>query len=58
MNETRIKLLKANVSASASGLEELPGKSNYFIGKDPANWRVNVPNYSRLRYSNVYAGID
>ena len=26
-----------------SGLEELAGKANYFIGSDPAKWLTNVP---------------
>jgi len=29
----RMKLVKANPSARVIGEEELPGKSNYFIGK-------------------------
>jgi hypothetical protein len=31
----RMKLLGANPHAKVIGLEELPGKSNYFIGNDP-----------------------
>lgn len=31
--------------------EELPGKSNYFLGNDPARWRTNVPNYAKVRCS-------
>src|SRR5688572_16597533 len=41
-----------------SGLEELPGKANYFIGRDPSQWRNNVPTYSRIHYREVYPGID
>ncbi|MBZ5523340.1 MAG: SBBP repeat-containing protein [Acidobacteriia bacterium] len=37
---------------------ELPGKSNYLKGNDPARWRTNVPTFARLRYSRVYPGID
>lgn len=37
---------------------ELPGKSNYLIGNDPARWRTNLPTFARLRYSQVYPGID
>lgn len=40
------------------GQEKLPGKANYFIGKDPAAWRVNVPTYARVRYDNLFPGID
>src|SRR5229473_2362942 len=41
-----------------SGLDQLPGRSNYFIGNDPAKWRRNVAQFARVRYSNVYPGID
>jgi hypothetical protein len=41
-----------------TGLEELPGKSNYFIGNDPKKWRTNVPNYAKVKYTSVYPGVD
>jgi uncharacterized protein (TIGR03437 family) len=44
--------------AVVEGLEELPGKSNYFIGKDPGKWRTNVPTYARVKYHEVYPGVD
>ncbi|HXJ96599.1 MAG TPA: SBBP repeat-containing protein, partial [Terriglobia bacterium] len=40
------------------GLDELPGKSNYFIGNDPKKWRTNVANYAKVKYEGVYPGID
>jgi len=54
----RMRLEGANPKLSVSGADELPGKSNYFIGKDPAKWRTNIPTYSKLRYSAVYPGVD
>jgi hypothetical protein len=54
----RMKLVGANPDASVEGTDELPGKSNYFIGSDRANWHTNVPNYSKVRYHNVYPGVD
>src|SRR5947209_2167126 len=36
----------------------LPGKTNYLHGNDPAKWRTGIANYSRLRYSQLYPGID
>src|SRR5439155_27002894 len=38
-------LLGADPQASLQGLEELSGKTNYFIGNDPAAWRTDVPTY-------------
>ena len=54
----RMKLVGANPAAQVTGLEKLPGKSNYFIGNDPKKWRTNVPTYAKVRYENVYSGID
>jgi hypothetical protein len=54
----RMELVGANPQAKVSGLEELPGKSNYFIGNDPKKWRTNVPNYAKVKYANVYPGVD
>ena len=54
----RISLVGAAHKAQVTGLDELPGKANYFIGKDPAKWRTNVPTYAKVRYENVYPGID
>jgi hypothetical protein len=53
-----MKLANSNAVPKFSALEQLPGKSNYLIGKDPENWRTNVAQYRRVRESNVYKGID
>ncbi len=54
----RMRLVGANVKAAVTGADELPGKSNYFIGNDPTKWRTNVPNYAQVKYQNVYPGVD
>src|ERR1019366_8572394 len=54
----RMKLEDANSAASVSGAEPLPGKSNYFIGNDPAKWRHNIPQFARVEYKSVYPGVD
>ncbi|MEO6806392.1 MAG: Ig-like domain-containing protein [Edaphobacter sp.] len=54
----RMNLLGANQAQSASGEEPLPGKANYFTGKDPAKWRRDVPMYGKVRLNEVYPGID
>ena len=46
----RMKLVGANAESSVEGLEELPGKVNYFIGSDRTKWRTNVPTYARIEY--------
>ena len=54
----RMKLAGASVAAKAVGIEPLASKSNYFLGDDPRKWRRNVPNYSKVKYQDVYPGID
>src|SRR5207247_1930033 len=54
----RMKLAGGNAGARTTALDELPGKSNYFIGNNPKNWRTNVANYGRVKFQNVYPGID
>ena len=54
----RMRLAGANPAPSAAGLEELPGKVNYFVGRDPKTWRTNIPTYGKVRYDAVYQGID
>ena len=54
----RMNLLGANPLSDVTGLESQPGTSNYFIGNDPARWRTNVPTYGKVRYSQIYPGID
>ena len=54
----RIKFVGANPDPQMIGLEQLPGKINYFIGKNPKKWRTNVSTYTKVRYQNVYPGVD
>jgi hypothetical protein len=54
----RMSLVGAARKPRVSGLEELPGKSNYFIGKDQSKWRTDVPTYAKVHYREVYPGID
>ena len=54
----RMRLEGANPSPKMAGEDILPGKSNYFTGGDPKKWRTNISNYKKLRYEEVYPGID
>jgi hypothetical protein len=53
-----MKLVGANSKTEVSGQNELPGKSNYFVGNDPKKWQSNVRQYAKVRYENVYPGVD
>ena len=54
----RMKLVGGNAKERVVGLEELPGRSNYFIGNDPKKWRTNVPSYAQVKYEDIYPGVD
>lgn len=54
----RMKLQGAAPKAKVAGTQPLPGKSNYFLGNDPRKWRIHVPNYARVEYTNIYPGVD
>jgi Calx-beta domain-containing protein/beta-propeller repeat-containing protein/uncharacterized protein DUF4214 len=54
----RMTLLNARSDATVSGEDVLPGKANYLLGNDPQSWRTNVATYGKVRYKNVYQGID
>jgi hypothetical protein len=54
----QFKLVGAAQNPAIVGEDPQPGRVNYFLGRDPANWHTNVPTYARVRYKNVYPGID
>lgn len=54
----RLRLAGADPQAELGSLVELPGKVNYFIGRDPENWHTGIPTYAMVGYRNIYRGID
>lgn len=54
----RMRFVGGNNSASVTPIEALPNTSNYLIGNDSSKWLTDVKEYSKLRYENVYPGID
>ncbi|HUA14680.1 MAG TPA: SBBP repeat-containing protein [Verrucomicrobiae bacterium] len=54
----QMKLVGANSGTVLSGDDRLPGVTNYFLGNDPQRWRQAVPNFARVRYQDVYPGIN
>lgn len=53
-----MKIVGATSTVEPAGEIQLPGKSNYLIGNDPANWHRDIPQFARVRYRNLYPGID
>jgi hypothetical protein len=54
----RQKLVGAAPAPRVEGLDRLPGVNSYFIGNDPSRWQTRIPTYARVRYRDVYPGID
>ncbi|NQT82476.1 SBBP repeat-containing protein, partial [bacterium] len=54
----RMHLLGTNGTPRMEGLDILSGKSHYFTGSDPKQWRTNISHYARVRCAEVYPGID
>ena len=54
----KMKLVGANPTPQIEGLEKLPGRSHYLIGKDPDGWQTGVPHFAKVKYRDVYPGVD
>ncbi|MBC8002384.1 MAG: SBBP repeat-containing protein, partial [Opitutaceae bacterium] len=54
----RMQFNGANASPQISGIDPLPGKSNFFIGNDRRNWHADVPNFAKVNYTEIYPGVD
>ena len=54
----RLRFLDANPAATIEGGEQLSTKISYFIGADEAGWRAQVPVWNRVRYVDLYPGVD
>lgn len=38
--------------------QRLPGRVNYFLGRDRSLWHTGVPTFAGVRYAHVWPGID
>ncbi len=54
----QMRLKDSAASPQITGVDQLPGKVNYLIGNKSAEWRTNIPTYERVRYAEIYPGID
>lgn len=54
----RMRFLDANATPRIAGEEAEAGRRHYVTGNDPDEWQSDVPMYRRLRYKQVWPGID
>ena len=54
----RMQLVGAAKPSVSRPEGRLASVTNYYIGNDPKQWRSGVPNYERVRFEEVYPGVD
>lgn len=53
-----IEILDGDRNCRMHGVGALRTETNYFVGNQPGNWSIGVRTYSKVKYDNVYPGID
>lgn len=53
-----LRWLDANPTPRVHAEEQLSGRSQYFLGNEPAHWRTEIPLWSRIRLERLWPGID
>jgi Chitobiase/beta-hexosaminidase C-terminal domain/Bacterial Ig-like domain (group 3)/Beta-propeller repeat len=54
----RMQLVDSQANVTLSGEGRLPGTVNYFNGNDPTKWHSGVSTFERVKYANVYPGVN
>jgi hypothetical protein len=55
---TEIAFLNANSCREVVPLDVQPHRVNYYIGKDPEKWKLDIPTSKAVLYKNIYNNID
>lgn len=54
----KMKFVGSNTSVPPNGALISKAKSHYLLGNDPSKWNLNVSQYAKIQYLNLYVGID
>ncbi len=54
----RLRFTNANPNPQMEAVDRLPGVSNYYRGNDPSKWRTGVAQFGKVRYREIYPGVD
>ncbi|MGA9769668.1 MAG: SBBP repeat-containing protein [Blastocatellia bacterium] len=54
----KMKFVGASNAPVAQGVNELPGRVNYFVGNDSEKWRTGIATYEKALFKHVYPGVD
>ena len=53
-----MRFLAANPAPKIAPLEPLRARLNFFLGSDRSRWRTDVSSYAKVKYGDVYPGVD
>src|SRR5262249_9638625 len=54
----RMRFVGAGKSPELTATDPLAARNNYLIGNDAGGWRTDVAQYARVRYRELYPGVD
>ena len=57
-NILQMRWTGGNPAATVAGEARLPGRVNYFIGRNASRWHKDIPTYAKVRYAALYPGVD
>jgi Abnormal spindle-like microcephaly-assoc'd, ASPM-SPD-2-Hydin/Beta-propeller repeat len=58
MTAIRMQFEGANPGAQISATDRLAKRTSYFIGSDPRKWHTDIRSFARVKYTNIYPGVD
>ena len=58
LRTVQMQFVGAGSQAQIQGADELPGKINYFVGDNPAQWHTGVETFARVRIEQLYPGVN
>lgn len=53
-----MRFVGANQTPVVTGEQALEARTNYLVGNVPSVWSRQIPHYARVRYHQIYPGID
>ncbi|HLX44296.1 MAG TPA: SBBP repeat-containing protein [Bryobacteraceae bacterium] len=56
--DLRMRFAGGNRSPKLTAEDPTSGRANYFVGRDPDHWRTSIPQFGKVRYRDIYPGID
>jgi len=57
-SKLRLRFLGARSDAAGHAEEPLPTRLHFLRGRSASGWRTGVPTYARVRFPEVYPGVD